>query len=160
MRKLVLLCVAITLVGTCAVAQQEVSVDVMHQGARLLVPARAVFESTGATVEWFADSNAVHITRANSAVVISVGETDATINDELVTLDVPPRIWDERLLVPVRFVGEALGCVVDYQGDRVVLASATGEDIVLRIASRVVVAPPRPLAGSERFVRGCASCGR
>jgi len=160
LRKLVLLCVAITLVGSCAVAQQEISVNVMHQGARLLVPARAVFESAGATVEWFADSNAVHITSADTVVVISVGETDASINDELVTLDVPARIWDACLLVPVRFVGEALGRVVSYQGDRVVLESATDEDIVLRIASRVVVAPPRARPEGERFVRGCASCGR
>ena len=161
MRKLLLLClVAVT--GSIAAAAQEISVDCVDQGGRLLAPVRSIVERLGGTVEWFADSNSIHITSGDKIIVIAVGETEASINDEPVTMDVPARNQNGHVLVPVRFLAEALGQVADYQGDRVVLGGPTAEDIVLLIASRLVLPTPRLRGGGGPAVGssgGCSSCG-
>lgn len=57
------------------------------------------------------------------------GHTSALKNGENVILDVPPRIVNGRTLVPLRFVGEALGADVTWDdvARRVTIASETSQ---------------------------------
>lgn len=153
-----LLCLVMGALSAATVSAQEIPVNCLHQGPRILVPVRGVFEATGASVEWFAEANSVQIKSGDKVVVISVGETQASINEQVVGMEVPARNWNERVFVPVRFVGEALGRTVDYQGDKIVLGSAAEQGMVLRIASRVVI--PERIGSTAAGVTGCASCGR
>jgi hypothetical protein len=40
-----------------------------------------------------------------------------SINNQKVDLDVYPKIIDSRTMVPIRFVSEALGAKVDWEGE-------------------------------------------
>lgn len=57
-------------------------------------------------------------------VELVVGDKKAVINDKAVDIDVPAQIIDDRTMVPIRFVAEALGCDVEWIAD--------GQKIVIR----------------------------
>lgn len=88
---------------------------VMEKG-RVLVPVRAVFTALGATLHWDAVNSTVYAGKDNTLVVMKVGEQRAAVNDRSVYLEVPPRIMYGRVLVPLRFLSEALGCQVSWDG--------------------------------------------
>ena len=78
---------------------------------RTMVPIRALAETFGATVD-FTD-NVVTIVDGDTTVVMTIGETTYTVNDDEATMDTAPVIGDgDRTYVPVRFVAEALGYTV------------------------------------------------
>lgn len=81
---------------------------------RTLVPIRIVSENLGARVDWDPADRSVAIQRGQRRVHLTVGEPEAYIDQQAVTLDVPPVILDGRTMVPLRFVGEALGAHVDW----------------------------------------------
>jgi len=131
--------VMIVLVATATfssvAAAADIWIDRVEESGRLLVPLRGIFEAAGATVDWYGSMNGgtVMITGEGKVITMSVNSHQATINDAPVQLDVPPRLIGGRVHIPLRFAGEGLGRIVDYQGDRVVLKSTTAEDIVLLI---------------------------
>lgn len=75
---------------------------------RTLIPARAVFESMGATVNWDEDARIVEIAMGTSNVLLTIDSKTAFVNGASVTMDVPAMIIDSRTLIPVRFVAESL----------------------------------------------------
>jgi hypothetical protein len=81
---------------------------------RTLVPLRAIFEALGATVQWNANNQTIVATKGDTSIQLTVGKTSATKNGVQIALDVPPKIIDGRTLVPLRFIGEALGCQVNW----------------------------------------------
>ena len=83
---------------------------------RTLVPMRAIFEALGAEVDWDGDTRTATGTLGDHTVVIQVGETEALVDGETRTLDVPAQIIQNRTMVPARFISEALGCSVTWDG--------------------------------------------
>lgn len=81
---------------------------------RTMVPMRAIFESLGCTVEWDAETQTATGIRDDIEIVIPLGSTTAYVNGEEWTLDVPAQAINNRTMVPARFVGEALDCVVTW----------------------------------------------
>ncbi len=79
-----------------------------------LVPLRQIFQSLGATITW--DENTKKITAKKDATVITlfVGKSEAYVNNKKVTLTVPPKVINNRTLVPLRFISESLGADVDW----------------------------------------------
>ncbi|MEW6662938.1 MAG: stalk domain-containing protein [Bacillota bacterium] len=86
----------------------------IEQG-RTLVPLRGILEALGATVIWDQANWQVLAFGRGREVVLKVDTREALVNGVVYTLDVPARIVDGRVLVPLRFVGEALGNRVDWQ---------------------------------------------
>lgn len=84
------------------------------QNERVLVPLRKIFESLSAEVSWDPGTQAITVVKAGTTVNLTVGLPEAYINDSLLTLDQPPVIVNDRTLVPIRFVSEALGAKVDW----------------------------------------------
>ncbi len=84
---------------------------------RTLVPARAVFEAMGAEVMWNGTTSEVFISKGSDVVIIQVGNNKGTKNGETFTMDVPPMIINDRTVIPVRAVSEALNCDVQWNGD-------------------------------------------
>lgn len=80
---------------------------------RTLVPARKIFESMGATVEWVPKERRVVIT-GDVKVELVIDQKEASVDGESRTLDVPATLIDDRTMVPVRFVSECLACDVDW----------------------------------------------
>ncbi|NDO47774.1 N-acetylmuramoyl-L-alanine amidase [Clostridium sp. MD294] len=81
---------------------------------RTLVPARAVFEALGAEVVWNEATQEVYVRRENDVVILKADDKSATKNGVVFTMDVPAKVINERTMIPVRAVSEALGCTVDW----------------------------------------------
>ncbi|MFK4304756.1 MULTISPECIES: stalk domain-containing protein [unclassified Paenibacillus] len=80
----------------------------------MLVPFRAVFEALGAKVKWDGATKTVTATKGNTTIKLTVGSRDAYINGKLVRLNAAPRLINGKVMVPIRFVSEALGAKVKW----------------------------------------------
>ncbi|MDF2548513.1 MAG: hypothetical protein K0R93_3411 [Anaerosolibacter sp.] len=83
---------------------------------RTLVPLRTIFEALGAKIDWDDTTKTVTATKGEIKVVLTVGNKQGEINDKAIELEVPGTIINNRTLVPARFVAEALGAKVDWDG--------------------------------------------
>ena len=86
------------------------------ENGRMLVPLRQVFEKMGATVEWDDTQKTATCTLGETKVTVTLNSTEATIGDEIFTLDAAPALVNDRILVPVRFIAEGLGATVTWRG--------------------------------------------
>ena len=86
------------------------------EGGRVLVPLRTIFEALEAEVGWDKTTQTVTANRASTRIELTIGEPYAYINGVLVNLDTPARTINSRTLVPLRFVSEALGASVAWDG--------------------------------------------
>ena len=84
---------------------------------RTMVPLRAIFEAMGAKVDWNGDTETVTGTKGDRVVVLTIGNTSPTINGQVVTIDQPGVIVNNRTLAPLRFVAEAFGGGVTWDGN-------------------------------------------
>lgn len=81
---------------------------------RTMIPARAVFESMGATVLWDNDARLVEVILGTSNVKLSIDNNIAFVNGAQKTMEIPAMIIEDRTLIPVRFVAESLACSVEW----------------------------------------------
>ena len=88
----------------------------INEGGRILVPMRHIFEALGATVDWDPTSKTATAIRNDRTVRLQIGAREAFINDQAYKLDVPGKIVGGRTLAPLRFVGEAFGADVKWDG--------------------------------------------
>ncbi len=103
---------------------QAVAFDVpplLTPTGRTLVPFRLLAEALGAKVDYFAQNRQVSAwmdtDQGRRTVELYVDNTQAYVNGQAVTLDVPAMVVDGRTLVPLRFFGEALGAAVTWHAD-------------------------------------------
>jgi len=94
---------------------------------RTMVPLRAIFEALGAQVTWDGDTNTIYSSKANSIIILQINNKMAFVNSTGVTLDVAPQIIEDRTLVPVRFIAEALGADVQWDGEKNMVIINTNE---------------------------------
>ncbi len=95
------------------------------EDGRTLVPLRAIFESLEAEVLWDPIDRKVTATKGETTIILYIGNKLASVNGLSITLDVPPRIINDRTLVPLRFVSESFGADVGWDNinRRVTVAS-------------------------------------
>ena len=86
------------------------------ENGRTLVPLRTIFEALGAHVGWEASTRTVRADKSGTEIKLVVGQTTAYKNGSAVKLDVPSKIVGGRTFVPLRFVSEALGAQVQWNG--------------------------------------------
>jgi len=79
-----------------------------------LVPMRAIFEALGATVKWDAKQQIIDATKDDKIIRLQIGWKGAWIGETKVALDVAPQIINGSTMVPLRFIGEALGEKVEW----------------------------------------------
>ncbi|MEW6182472.1 MAG: stalk domain-containing protein [Bacillota bacterium] len=85
------------------------------QNGRVLVPLRTAAESLNASVYYDSQTGQITVSRDGVDLVLTVNSTRATVGDRTLILDVPPRVVEGHTLVPLRFVGEALGVNVAWE---------------------------------------------
>ncbi len=85
---------------------------------RTLVPARAVFETMGAEVAWNAQTKEVYVKKENDVVILKIDDEIGTKNGIAFIMDVPAKIINDRTVIPVRAVSEALGCEVGWDAKK------------------------------------------
>lgn len=96
--------------------QVQFDVPPMIDNGRTLVPLRAIFERLGAEIAWDGATKTITATKDSTDVVLQIGNSTANVNGVNIELDVPAKIVNGRTLVPVRFVSEAMGSVVGWNG--------------------------------------------
>jgi len=84
---------------------------------RTLVPMRAIFEAVGAEILWDGNTRTVTAVKDGITVTVQIGSNILYKNGAEVILDVPAKIEEERTLVPLRAVTEALGGTVEWNGE-------------------------------------------
>jgi len=117
---------------TLSWAVEYVSAPRVEVGGRLLVPLRGVLESLGFAVDYVpvGSSFIISITPGPNAppsnvneVILTGGSSVAIINTEhgqrRESMGLSPRVISSKTYVPLRFVAEAFGYDVDYQGSYV-----------------------------------------
>lgn len=109
---------------------QAVTPDVppVIKDGRTLVPVRVIAEGLGAEVAWNEASRTAVITRDGQKLSLSLDSRQAKVNGKQTTLDTPPVVLHQRMLLPLRFVGESLGVTVGWDSSsRTVIANETPE---------------------------------
>ena len=81
---------------------------------RVLVPLRGIFEGLGATVQWNEATRTVSASKDSTTIVLMIGRSTATVNEQPVGLDAPAQIINGATMVPLRFVSETLGASVQW----------------------------------------------
>lgn len=79
---------------------------------RTFVPLRRIFEALGAYVDWNGETNTVFTSKRFRSVSLTIGSDVYYVDGVEKTLDAPAVIMNERTLIPVRAVSEALGAEV------------------------------------------------
>lgn len=82
----------------------------------LLVPFRPVFEKLGLTVHWDDSSATVLGTKPGTQIKLEIGSQEAEVNGQPVPLAATPQIIGGSTYVPLRFIGEATGLQVEWDG--------------------------------------------
>ena len=83
---------------------------------RVLVLLRVIFEEMGASINYDPTTQTVTATKDDTVVVLIVGDNAPTINGQVIPIDQPGIIVDGRTLAPLRFVAEAFGGTVEWDG--------------------------------------------
>ncbi len=83
---------------------------------RVQVPVRFVSEALGASVSWVGSNKSVVVVKGKDKVTLYADKKDYTINGVKKTMDTIATNKNGRILVPIRFVSEALGAVVTWDG--------------------------------------------
>ena len=81
---------------------------------RILVPIRVVSEALGMDVSWNDKEQQVKISGDRLVMALTVNETDVIVNEEIVNIDVPVQMLNDRVLVPIRFISENFGANVSW----------------------------------------------
>lgn len=81
---------------------------------RTMVPLRFVGEALGAEVGWNEEHRQVTYSAGSRRIVLTVGQKIVYIEDSAEEIDIPPMIINGRTMVPVRFVSQWLGAVVQW----------------------------------------------
>lgn len=72
--------------------------------------------------------------KAKTSIILTIGKKDADINGKTVANDVAPKIVNDRTMLPIRFIAEALGAKVDWiEESQTVKITAENIDISLVI---------------------------
>ncbi len=67
-------------------------------------------------------------------IVMYIGNPDVSVNGQTNTIDVPPQIIGSRTMVPLRFMGDALGATVTWNGSTQTVTYTLGStNLVLQI---------------------------
>jgi hypothetical protein len=127
-----------------------------ERAGRVFVPLRGVFEQLGATVVY--DNGTINATGRGHSVSLKIGSQQAIVDGQQQTVDVAPFIIGASTFVPLRFVSQALGASVNYDGTNNVVAINTfghggpGGPPPQVVTPPPVGPPPPPAASTVRVV--------
>ncbi len=84
---------------------------------RTLVPVREVFEQLNGKVDWDNESRKAIISMNGNTIILTINSNVALVNDAPTSLDVPAKIINDKTMVPVRFISENCGLLVDWNDE-------------------------------------------
>jgi len=95
---------------------------------RTLVPIRAIAEAMGGSVDWNEGTRTVTIDCARRQVEMTIDSKIMYVDGSAQEMDIAAQTINDRTVLPVRFVSEALGCAIEWIGStrEVVIVFAAG----------------------------------
>lgn len=138
--RILVTCFAVMLIFCCVVSA-EVGVEIDGEriyfptqapeiiNDRVYVPLREIFESLGAYVEWNSQTQSVVAYKRFNTVSMTLGKNEYYVNSETKTMDTPPMLVNDKTMIPVRAVSEALEAEVvwDSSSQTVLISRRGGE---------------------------------
>jgi hypothetical protein len=88
----------------------------IDSSSRTMVPIRMISQEMGALVDWNSNTKVVTIKQDKKTILLKIGESKATVNGKTIKLDTKAIAKNGRTFVPLRFVSEALGASVSWDG--------------------------------------------
>ena len=88
---------------------------------RTYVPIRFITEALGASVEWLENSRKVIIRSEEAYIEMQIDNPIMKVNNKEKRLDVCPEITNDRTMLPIRAIAEALNCKVDWFDGKVII---------------------------------------
>ena len=113
-------------IGSPYISVNGISRKIDNQGSkpviennRTLLPVRVLIESLGGTVQWNPKARSVTINLSGNTIVLIIGKNTALVNGIKTKIDpknskVTPVIINGRTYLPLRFIAENLGCMIDW----------------------------------------------
>jgi hypothetical protein len=91
----------------------------IKEWGRVLLPIRSIVESLGGEINWISQEKKVEITLENNKIELWIDKPQGRVNGIIKWIDegnhsVKPIIINSRTMLPIRFIGENLGCKVDW----------------------------------------------
>ena len=137
-----------------------------ERAGRVFVPLRGVFEQLGASVVY--QSGVINASGRGHNISLKIGSQQATVDGQQQNVDVAPFIIGASTYVPLRFVSQALGATVNYDGsNRVVAINTNGNTTAQNPPSQTITPVPAAQGGggtitlaSEQPVRGTTVTSR
>lgn len=120
------------------------------ENGRILVPVD-FFEKLGAEINWDTDANKVFIDDKYTTIELVINKKTAYVNrkydfsgiPEEVELDSTPKIINDTIVVPLRFVAESLGLKVDWDNkSRTAIVHSVGDIIPVETPASYTVENP------------------
>lgn len=90
------------------------SVEPVNEKGRVMVPVRAVSESLGTTPDWDQATKAVTIKLSGKIIQLKLNSNIAVVDGKNITIDVPAKLVNNRLMVPLRFINENFNKKVNW----------------------------------------------
>lgn len=84
---------------------------------RTYLPLRFVAENLGADVEWDEECRIAYIISEEAEIIVTPDSNIITINGKAYNMDVKPEIINNRIMLPIRYIAEALNCQVKWVAD-------------------------------------------
>ncbi|MBE7036516.1 MAG: AMIN domain-containing protein [Ruminococcaceae bacterium] len=91
-----------------------------------VVPARAVFQDgLGATVSWDGENRQVIVKMGTKRISMTIDKTLVNVTGQWHTMPIAPKLINGHTMIPVRFVAEKLGMLVDFDSatDTIIIES-------------------------------------
>ena len=86
----------------------------MEYNDRIMIPFRQVFGVFGWTPTYMEDTETVMAISGNRFMAMQIGSKDYHVDGKKIPFDTAPMIVNDRTLVPIRLVAEAMGYGVDW----------------------------------------------
>ena len=83
-----------------------------------LVPFRTILEALGASVEWNEETKTIICRKNTKSVIMQIGSKKMTVDKTVHNLDVPPKIINNRTLIPLRAVSQAFDAKIEWDSDK------------------------------------------
>lgn len=105
---------------------QNLSQPAVARNGTTYIPVRDIAEALGAEVWWNEDSQTVGINKGDTRIAFVIGSASARVNGVKMAMQ-PSYVAAGRTMVPVRFLAEAMGARVSWNGDTQTVSISTGE---------------------------------
>ncbi len=95
----------------------------VNQNGHLLYPVRSISQYLGFSVDWDGEQRSVGLSNPSGhQVIFTLDSSEALVDGEIQSLPIAPAIIDDKVMLPIRVLVEALGGSISYEHGLLVLS--------------------------------------